>query len=104
MTKVINKISKSEKIRPVAFKLFLSAVFSLSVFYIYFVAVIIIKTVDSEQRIKTISRKEEQNTELERKYIGLVGKLDMDYAHANSLVDHGGKISYVTRYNSITRR
>ena len=104
MTKAIKKISKSEKIRPVAFKLFLIAVFSLSALYIYFVAAIITKTVDSEQKLKTISDKEEQNTELERKYISFAGKLDMDYARANSFVDYEEKILYVTRYNSITRR
>lgn len=104
MTKNIKKISKSEKTKPIFFRLFLIAVFFLSVLYIYFVAITITKAVDSEQKLKTISRQEERNMELEREYMGLIGKLDIDYASANGFVEQNEKIVYVARYNSITQR
>lgn len=104
MTKTIKKISKSEKTKPILFRLLLGAVFSLSILYICFITVTITRAVDSEQKLKTISRQGEQNTELEKKYISLIGKLDMDYARANGFIDQGEKIIYIARYDSITRR
>lgn len=104
MTKAIKKISRSEKTGPIALKLFLGVFFSLLILYVFFITITITNAVNSEQKLKIISRQEYRNTELEKEYINLVGELDMDYARANGFVEKGEKIVYVTRYNSITQR
>ncbi|MEK9183494.1 MAG: hypothetical protein AAB890_00270 [Patescibacteria group bacterium] len=104
MTKAIKKISKSEKIGPIALKLFLGVFFSLLILYVFFITVTITNAVDNEQKLRKISYQKDHNTEIEKEYINLVGELDMDYARANGFVEKSEKVVYVMRYNSITQR
>lgn len=104
MTKAIKKISESGKTGPTAFKLLLSVFFLLLVFHGFFIAATIANAVDSEKKLKNISYREYRNTELEKEYINLMEKLDMDYARTNGFVEKNGKIVYITRYNYITQR
>ena len=104
MTKTIKNISQSHYFRPLIFKmLVLALVFSAS-FYIYFVSSAVSGVIDADKEFKAIARMEHKRVELEKKYMEIASKLDIDYVVNNGYVEQPKDAVYAVRYDTVAQR
>ena len=88
-------------------KLLLVAIFSICIFYLYFVSITVNAIIENRQNIKSFDRLGQECQKLETQYLSFVGKFDTDYARLLGFVDQNKKSEYVTRqtiFASLPRR
>lgn len=78
-------------------KLLLVAIFSICIFYLYFMSITVNAVIENRQNIKSFDRLSQEYQKLETQYLSLVGQFDMDYARLLGFVDQNKKSEYVTR-------
>ena len=104
MTKAIKKLSDTNRLRPVVFSLLLMAVFLTSGLYVYFIGASVSGAVESRKNLNKIVEFERQKVELEKKYMELASKFDVNYAYENGFIDQSKNIAYVSRSDSFAQR
>lgn len=104
MTKAIKKLSDTNRLRPAAFCFLLLAVFLTSGLYVYFVGASVSDAMESRKNLNKIAEFERQKVELEKKYMDLTSKFDVNYAYENGFIDQSKNIAYISRSDSFARR
>lgn len=103
MTQAIKNLSTSEGARPIIFRSLLAAVFLMAGIYVYFISLAVSNSAQSGKISQKIAEIEHQKIELEKKYIKLAGKLDVDYAYTAGF-QQPKEVAYVARYDAFAQR
>lgn len=65
----------------------------LGAIYIYFLSVIVMETVARNQKFQTIQILREKSDNIEKKYLELLSKINLDYAYSLGFVDVNSLVS-----------
>ena len=103
MTKAIKNLSE-KSLKPAVFGLLLVAVFLTAGLYIYFMGSSVSVAVESRKNLDKIAEFESQKVELEKKYMDLASKLDLNYAYENGFIDQSKNIAFISRPKSLAQR
>ena len=103
MTKAIKNLSETS-FKPAVFGLLLMAIFLTAGLYVYFMGSSVSAAVESRKNIDKIAGLELQKVELEKKYINLVSKFDLNYAYENGFIDQSKNIAFISRSKSFAQR
>lgn len=104
MTQAIKNLSLSERIKPFIFNGLVGALFIFIALYVYFIGASVSAAAENQRNLKTISQIELQKVELEKKYLDMASKFDVDYAAENGFVEEAKEVIYVSRTDSFARR
>jgi len=104
MTKTIKKISESNNLTSLVFVFLLAVFFLTSGLRVYFVSASVADAVENKKNFDKITEIERQKVELEKKYMELASKLDINYAYENGFADQSKGIAFVARSTSIAQR
>lgn len=104
MTKIIEKTMKRKSIKPILVKVVFGGALCLVALYVVLISSVVFSATESEKNLKKISAIEYQNIELEKEYLALTGKLDMDYARELGFVNKKAKIVYAAAGQSLSIR
>ena len=104
MTKAIKNLSSENRFKPVIFGFLLMAVFLTSGLYVYFIGMSVSGAVESRKNLDKIAKFERQKVELEKEYMELASKFDLNYAYENGFIDQSKNIAYVSRSDSFAQR
>jgi len=104
MTRTIKKISESNNITSLVFVFLMVMLFITSGLRVYFVSVSVASTVENKNNFDKITELERQKVDLEKKYMELASKFDINYAYENGFVDQSKGIAFVARSASIAQR
>ena len=103
MTKTIKNLSE-KSLKPAVFGLLLLAVFLTAGLYIYFMGSSVSVAVESRKNLDKIAELERQKVELEKNYMELASKFDINYAYENGFVDQSKNIAFISRSKPIAQR
>ena len=103
MTKAIKNLSE-KSLKPAVFGLLLLAVFLTAGLYIYFMGSSVSVAVESRKNLDKIAEFESRKVELEKKYMDLASKLDLNYAYENGFIDQSKNIAFISRPKSLAQR
>ena len=103
MTKAIKNLSE-KSLKPAVFGLLLAAVFLTAGLYIYFMGSSVSVAVESRKNLDKIAELERQKVELEKNYMDLAAKFDLNYAYENGFIDQSKNIAFVSRSKSFAQR
>ena len=104
MTKAIKNLSETSRLRPVVFSLLLMAIFLTAGLYVYFMGSSVSVAVESRKNLDKIAEFESQKVELEKKYMDLASKFDLNYAYENGFIDQSKNIAFISRPKSLAQR
>ena len=104
MTKTIKNLSDASRLRPAFFGALLAGIFLVSGLYICFMGSSVSVAVESRKNIDKIDELERQKVELEKKYMDLASKFDINYAYENGFIDQSKNIAFVSRSKSFAQR
>lgn len=93
----MKNLSKYREVNATAIKLLLIAIFSICIFYLYFVSITVNAIIENRQNIKSLDRLGQEYQKIETQYLFFIGQFDMDYARLLGFVDQNKKSEYVTR-------
>ena len=60
--------------------------------------------VESRKNLDKIEKFERQKVELEKKYMDMASKFDLNYAYENGFIDQSKNIAFVSRSKSLAQR
>ena len=103
MTKAIKNLSE-KSLKPAVFGLLVVAVFLTAGLYIYFMGSSVSVAVESRKNLDKIAEFESRKVELEKKYMDLASKFDLNYAYENGFVDQSKNIAFISRSKSFAQR
>jgi len=103
MTKAIKNLSE-KSLKPAVFGLLLAAVFLTAGLYIYFMGSSVSVAVESRKNLDKIAELERQKVELEKNYMDLAAKFDLNYAYENGFIDQSKNIAFISRSKSFAQR
>ena len=103
MTKAIKNLSE-KSLKPAVFGLLLAAVFLTAGLYIYFMGSSVSVAVESRKNLDKIAELERQKVELEKNYMDLAAKFDLNYAYENGFIDQSKNIVFISRSKSFAQR
>ena len=103
MTKAIKNLSE-KSLKPAVFGLLLVAVFLTAGLYIYFMGSSVSVAVESRKNLDKIAELERQKVELEKNYMDLAAKFDLNYAYENGFIDQSKNIAFISRSKSFAQR
>lgn len=104
MTKPIKKILESNKLGLFVFVSLLIMFFTVSGLRVYFTGSSIANAVENKKNFDKITELERQKVSLEKKYIEIASKFDINYAYENGFVDQSKSIAFAVRSVSIAQR
>lgn len=104
MTKAIKNLSDASRFKPAVFGLLLLAIFLTSGLYVCFMGSSVSLAVESRKNLDKISESERQKVELEKKYVEMASKFDLNYAYENGFIDQSKNIAFVSRPKSLAQR
>lgn len=104
MTKTIKNLSDASRLRPAVFGLLISGVFLISGLYVCFMGSSVSLAVESRKNLDKIAEFERQKVELEKKYMEMASKFDLNYAYENGFIDQSKNIAFVSRSKSFAQR
>lgn len=104
MTKAIKNLSETSRLRSAVFGLLLMAIFLVSGLYVCFMGSSVSVAVESRKNLNKIKELERQKVELEKKYMGLASKFDLNYAYENGFIDQSKNIALISRSKSFAQR
>lgn len=73
-------------------------------FYMYFVGSTVAGAIENEKNIDIISQAEHEKVELEKEYMNLVNKFDLEYALDVGFADQSRNTVYLSRYEAVAQR
>ena len=103
MTKAIKNLSE-KSLKPAVFGLLLAAVFLTAGLYIYLMGWCVSVAVESRKNLDKIAELERQKVELEKNYMDLAAKFDLNYAYENGFIDQSKNIAFISRSKSFAQR
>ena len=103
MTKAIKNLSETS-LKPAVFGLLFMAVFLTAGLYVYFMGSSVSVAVESRKNLDKIAEFESQKVELEKKYMDLASKFDLNYAYENGFIDQSKNIAFISRPKSLAQR
>ena len=103
MTKAIKNLSETS-FKPAVFGLLLMAIFLTAGLYVYFMGSSVSVAVESRKNLDKIAELERQKVELEKNYMELASKFDINYAYENGFVDQSKNIAFISRSKSLAQR
>ncbi len=104
MTKPIKKILESNRLGSFIFTFLLVAFFVSSGFRVYFTGSAITSAVENKKNSEKITELNRQKVSLEKKYMEVASKFDINYAYENGFVDQSKNIAFAIRSVSIAQR
>ena len=104
MTKAMKNLSEASQFKPAVFGLLLMAIFLTSGLYICFMGSSVSIAVESRKNLDKIEKFERQKVELEKKYMDMASKFDLNYAYENGFIDQSKNIAFVSRSKSLAQR
>ena len=104
MTKAIKNLSDASRFRPVFFSLLLVAIFLTSGLYVWFMGASVSVAMESRKNLDKIAQSESQKVKLEKKYMELASKFDLNYAYENGFIDQSKNIAFISRSKSLAQR
>ena len=104
MTKAMKNLSETSRFKPAVFGLLLMAIFLTSGLYICFMGSSVSIAVESRKNLDKIEKFERQKVELEKKYMDMASKFDLNYAYENGFIDQSKNIAFVSRSKSLAQR
>ena len=104
MTKAIKNLSDANRIRPVIFGLLIAGIFLTFGLYVCFIGSSVSGAVENHKNLDKIAEFERQKVELEKKYMELASKFDINYAYENGFIDQSKNIAFISRSNSFAQR
>lgn len=104
MTKAIKNLSDSNRFKPALFGLLLAAIFLTSGLYVCFMGSSVFLAMESRKNLDKIAEFERQKVELEKKYMNMASKFDLNYAYENGFIDQSKNIAFVSRSKSFAQR
>ena len=103
MTKAVKNLSETS-LKPAVFGLLMVGIFLTAGLYVYFMGSSVSVAVESRKNLDKIAELERQKVELEKNYMGLASKFDLNYAYENGFVDQSKNIAFVSRSKSFAQR
>ena len=103
MTKTIKNLSETS-LKPAVFGLLLAGIFLTAGLYVYFMGLSVSVAVESRKNLDKIAELERQKVELEKNYMELASKFDINYAYENGFVDQSKNIAFISRSKPIAQR
>lgn len=104
MTKTIKNLSAGRRLKPVVFVFLVVVIFLMAGWHIYSIGQNISSVVGIRDGMKKISLLERQKTEMDKQYISLISRLDLNYAIENGFEDQSKKVIYVSRFDALAQR
>ena len=104
MTKAIKKFIRREPIQTGFFSLLLVAIFLTSGLYVWFMGASVSVAMESRKNLDKIAQSESQKVKLEKKYMELASKFDLNYAYENGFIDQSKNIAFISRSKSLAQR
>jgi len=84
--------------------LLLMAIFLTAGLYVYFMGSSVSVAVESRKNLDKIAEFESRKVELEKKYMDLASKFDLNYAYENGFIDQSKNIAFISRPKSLAQR
>lgn len=78
------------------------AIILLGVFYVYCVSAIVMETVRHNQNIQSFQVQRREYQELEKSYLGLISKFNLEYAYSLGFIG-GNSSAYIVRQTSVAQ-
>jgi len=103
MTKTIKNLSETS-LKPAFFGLLLATIFLTAGLYVYFMGSSVSAAVESRKNLDKIAEFESRKVELEKKYMDLASKFDLNYAYENGFIDQSKNIAFISRPKSLAQR
>jgi hypothetical protein len=88
--------NRAEKHQKGLFASFLCVIILVGAFYIYCVGAIVIETANRNQNFQNLQVEQKEYQELEKKYLDLISKFNLDYAYSLGFVGENPLV-YVSR-------
>src|SRR3989338_11229423 len=104
MTKTIKNLPNASRLRPAFFGALIAGIFLVSSLYIYFMGSSVSVAVESRKNLDKIAELERQKVELEKNYMELASKFDLNYAYENGFVDQSKNIAFISRFKPLAQR
>lgn len=104
MTKTIKNLSEANRFRPAVFGLLLVGVFLTSGLYVFFMGLSVSMVVESRKNLDKIAEIERQKVKLEKNYVEMASRFDLNYAYENGFIDQSKNIAFVSRSKSLAQR
>lgn len=82
----------------------LTGILLTSGLYVCFTGSSVSNAVESYKDLDKIAEFERQKVEMEKKYVELASKFDINYAYENGFIDQSKNIAFVSRSNSFAQR
>src|SRR3989338_8912572 len=103
MTKTIKNLSETS-LKPAVVGLLLAGIFLTAGLYVYFMGLSVSVAVESRKNLDKIAELEHQKVELEKNYMELASKFDINYAYENGFVDQSKNIAFISRSKPLAQR
>src|SRR3989344_8745306 len=100
MTKTIKNLSETG-LKPAFFGLRLATICLTAGLYVYFMGSSVSAAVESRKNLDKIAEFESRKVELEKKYMDLASKFDLNYAYENGFIDQSKNIAFISRPKSL---
>ena len=104
MTKAIKNLSEASRFKPAVLVLLIAAIFLTSGLYVCFIGSSVSMAMESRKNLDKIAEFESQKVKLEKKYMELASKFDLNYAYENGFIDQSKNIAFVSRSKSLAQR
>jgi hypothetical protein len=88
--------NKTEKHQKEFLITLICAIILIGVFYIYCVSAIVMETVSRNQNIQTLQVVQKKYQELEKSYLDIISKFNLDYAYSQGFIN-GNSLAYIPR-------
>lgn len=94
--------NKTEKHQKGLFASFICAIVLVGAFYIYCVSAIVMETVNRNQNFQNLQVEQKKYQELEKNYLDLISKFNLDYAYSLGFVS-GNPLVYIPRQTPVAQ-
>lgn len=83
--------------------MFLLCIILLGAIYIYFISSIVMATVARDHNIQNLQSVQREYQELEKQYLFLLSKFNLDYAYSLGFVNSGSALTFVSRQTAVAQ-
>ncbi len=92
-----------EKHQTILFGAFALAIIFTGIIYIYGVSAIMMQTVGRNDNLQKLQAVEQEYRELEKDYLSLISKFNLDYAHSLGFISNGNATAFIARETPVAQ-
>lgn len=95
--------NETERHQKGLFTLLICSIILIIAFYIYCVSVMVMETANRNQNFQNLQIVERNYQGLEKKYLALISKFNLDYAYSLGFVASNNSLAYISRQTSVAQ-